>query len=327
MFGFSYNFVYSRRIEAELDGVADRYLLPRATPDTFYKQCWGDGGKLLCKVRHIEPCMLMPNPNATINQTNCIGNGVFGACFKHSLQGFPVCVKILNDQTEQGKISLQNEAIALLTLCHPAVCWLWGMQTKSVPYFLVTTLYTIRGVSLTMHTLLSPSTTDGVDDVSQVSKCLQTKMNCSQWTKILENIGHALAYLKSKRLLHRDLKNDNIVIREENDRLSPVIVDFGKCIHEAEARKYCLTENERLDYKRNHPHIAPDLVSGESLPSPCSEIYSFGRIIRDVVKYSSKVFPACMISLYKKCMMDRARDRPEIEVVLDILIKADVSVA
>ena len=147
------NFVCRRKIEEELEG----YALPRATPNKFndWHQRSND------KVREIDISMIIPTPTTSENNdpSNCIGRGVFGTCYKRLFQGLPVCVKICNYQSERGKQLVQNEAAVLSSLCHPFICWCWGVQTKRIHHtFMVTTLYTIDGINLSLHNLLgSPS--------------------------------------------------------------------------------------------------------------------------------------------------------------------------
>jgi len=38
---------------------------------------------------------------------------------------------------------------------------------------------------------------------------------------------HAIQYLHSYGIVHRDLKLENIMMRDSTDRAEPVIVDFG----------------------------------------------------------------------------------------------------
>ncbi len=52
-----------------------------------------------------------------------------------------------------------------------------------------------------------------------------TKTISTYLPKILSDILSALSYLKSKHIMHRDLKADNIAYRKEEDRW--VLVDFG----------------------------------------------------------------------------------------------------
>lgn len=42
--------------------------------------------------------------------------------------------------------------------------------------------------------------------------------------KIIRRIAHALSYLHSKNIAHRDIKLENIIL---DDSLSPKLIDFG----------------------------------------------------------------------------------------------------
>ena len=108
-------------------------------------------------------------------------------------------------------------------------------------------------------------------------------------------------------------------MREENDTLYPVVIDFGKCIKKTMAKKYVLSEEEKIEYKNHHRHIAPDLIAGKSVPSFASDIFSFGRIIRDVVKCTGKSYPARLSNLYKRCMHELDVNRPAIDAIADML--------
>ena len=46
----------------------------------------------------------------------------------------------------------------------------------------------------------------------------------------MTTIIKALTFIHSKCLIHRDLKSDNIVVSNYNDKYVPMIIDFGKCI-------------------------------------------------------------------------------------------------
>ena len=55
-----------------------------------------------------------------------------------------------------------------------------------------------------------------------------------------------------------------------------VLIDFGKCITTAAVKR--LPHEEQQEYHKKHAHIAPEIVSGPSKPSPASDVYSFGRM-------------------------------------------------
>ena len=110
-----------------------------------------------------------------------------------------------------------------------------------------------------------------------------------------------------------------IVLQEENEYLLPILKDFGKCTHASKARKYRLTQKEKVECAKNHPHISPDLISGENCPSFSSEIYRFGRIFRDTVMFTGKSFDECITNLYRNCLNEESFKRPTINAVIDVL--------
>ena len=71
----------------------------------------------------------------------------------------------------------------------------------------------------------------------------------------------AINYLHTKTvpIFHNNLKEDNIIVEVSCGATKSVIIDFGKACYENEAKMYSLTASDREAYKKNHPHIAPDL--------------------------------------------------------------------
>ena len=88
------------------------------------------------------------------------------------------------------------------------------------------------------------------------------------------------------QIIHRDLKSNNIVLYRRGKDLKPVIIDFGKSVQVHKAMRYKLSEDEKQQYRQIHKHIAPDLIDGMCIPSPSSDMYSFGRIFKNIVCYS-----------------------------------------
>lgn len=63
-----------------------------------------------------------------------------------------------------------------------------------------------------------------------------------------------LSYMHKLSILHNDLKVDNVVLGTTLlECIRPCIVDFGKACKEKHAKKYCLTEEQKVIYiKRTH---------------------------------------------------------------------------
>ena len=70
-------------------------------------------------------------------------------------------------------------------------------------------------------------------------------------------------------------------------RSNAVIIDFGKSEYTCSFKKFVLTDAKKAEYRQNHKHIAPDLVDRLARPSPASDVYSFGRLFKNVI-FSSR---------------------------------------
>ena len=86
-------------------------------------------------------------------------------------------------------------------------------------------------------------------------------------------------------IVHCDFKSDNVVFYCHSNLLRPVIIDFGKSVYARSATKFVLSDAKKAEYRQNHKHIAPDLIDGIATPSPASDVYSFGRLCKNVICY------------------------------------------
>ena len=80
---------------------------------------------------------------------------------------------------------------------------------------------------------------DGKESVT-LYKAAKTKViiEKQEWQAILCEIMQALDHVQRCGYAHNDLKADNIVLeRREDERLHPVINDFGKSVVFSEAKK------------------------------------------------------------------------------------------
>ena len=79
---------------------------------------------------------------------------------------------------------------------------------------------------------------------------------------------------------HNDLRADNIVLeRGEDERLHPVIIDFGKSVAFSEA-KNPPPKPEHLKSMYKDSYIAPELVNDTGKPSVTSDVYSLAFLVK-----------------------------------------------
>jgi len=114
------------------------------------------------------------------------------------------------------------ESIALETIDHPNVVKLHERDifNKSIPYL---ALEYVPGFSLSR---LMPCPTD---EESSEPDHQNFPLNYSQSIDIIISILDSLEHIHSKDILHLDLKPRNIIIRFDNGRPYPVILDFNAC--------------------------------------------------------------------------------------------------
>lgn len=89
----------------------------------------------------------------------------------------------------------------------------------------------------------------------------------------------------------------------------------------ADAKIYHLTESEKAEYTRKYPHLAPELISGETPQTQGSDMYSIGGILHNLL--DSGFFPTKLVpelrKLAENCRSVYYRKRPTAATTLGVV--------
>ena len=133
-----------------------------------------------------------------------LGKGVFGKCAFTKLGPLETCVKIYNKGI--GDSHFYNEVCMLSNFCHPNIPWLFGVVSDSASIKMTMMSYvTFHGQSVNVH--------QGLFKPTKICNTL-TKVS---WKSIILGSIRALLYLHEHKVIHNDIKGDNILLHTTSD--------------------------------------------------------------------------------------------------------------
>lgn len=200
-----------------------------------------------------------------------LGEGGMGSVYEARQVGLErrVAIKILHStlvKDEESIARFEREALVLSGLSHKnlGTFYSYGIWQKMMPYI---AMEFIDGESLS-H-LISTESDKGKLDVERLSLLFE----------ILLQVADALAFVHEKKILHRDLKPNNILVTK--DGLAK-IVDFGLAKMLAPNSKdfQKLTQTGML--MGTAQYMSPELCKGESADHR-ADIYSVGCILYECI--------------------------------------------
>ena len=232
----------------------------------------------------------------------CLGKGVFGKCYLIQIGPVNACLKVFRSERKYS-CTFYNEVRISMQLNHNNIPWFYGVcYNTEYPRAIAMSYHSFRGgnESVTIHSAL---------------KATKFKVSYNDWKILLTGATAAMEYLCNEKIIHNDIKGDNILI----EYLPPnykvcraVLIDFGKACYTSDAMLYKLSEEQKEVYKKNYPQIAPEVRNGLAKQSYYSDMYSFGRVFQivneDILKIPVLYNMASLCLHYSSTMRPTAKD-------------------
>ena len=233
-----------------------------------------------------------------------LGSGRFGHCTRMIYKDiFTVCVKKVDPDVSWSAVKLEAAILyALNTGDVTPHCFGACVSLHSI----VMSCIHVDDKPMTLHTLLHKQEDP---DIAPSDK---------QCTSILVGVCKGLQFIHGRGYLHNDVKLDNIVLgATRTGELKPYIIDFGKARQIDCGKMYTLSDSERQQFKVEHNHIAPDLRDGLVPQSVATDIYSYGRVIKQC---NSIVIRSIKLKDFNRIILSyHSNDRPQLDNILNVL--------
>ncbi|XP_072040579.1 serine/threonine-protein kinase Chk1-like [Amphiura filiformis] len=212
-----------------------------------------------------------------VDMNKTLGTGTFARVRVYQLQEEQVAVKICTKNpakltTVDLNASIIREANMMISFRpHPNIVHFRG-YVQDVGH-LRNSIST--GISLVMDYVPGKSLWTLIKMASKDHR----KRELHPWRNIMKDAADGLNFLHEMGILHNDIKEDNILIRQADNR--PVIIDFGKATFRDNPtwKKYELSDEEEIkEWQNDYPWIAPELLEDKVEPSILTDSYSFGFV-------------------------------------------------
>ena len=224
------------------------------------------------------------------------GDGRFGSVFlaqNHHNEMFAVKYYKLEERQNQYELGdIINEAILQDKLAQrdvaPAIEG-FGFISHSEKFY---KLVLISQFIAAKHNCRKPLTLSALcqEDAPRRRNGYPPLLLSHQYLNLLVRIVNQHSRLSQCRVIHTDVKYDNILleITKDGQQLRPYLIDFGSSFLERDARGplyYLPTRRAMEKFLRRYPHFAPEFLYNPKAISNKSDLYGLGLVLRRIGNY------------------------------------------
>nr|P42687.1 RecName: Full=Tyrosine-protein kinase SPK-1 [Girardia tigrina]CAA53058.1 spk-1 protein [Girardia tigrina] len=198
---------------------------------------------------------------------NEIGRGFFGSVHRAKWgRSYEVAAKMLqSSKAEREKFVL--EAKIMHKLRHRKIVELLGVCTEPQDMPMLIIVEYMKNGSLKEYL----KTPDG------------KKTNLNQMVHMMAEISEGMAYLESEKVVHRDLRADNILVAND---LTRKVADFGL----TELTDGSLGDQEKKTLRFPYKWTAPEAAKSKVFTSK-SDVWSYGIVMFEILTWASSPYP------------------------------------
>ena len=144
----------------------------------------------------------------------------------------------------------------------------------------------------------------------------KNSMGKKEWLELGLRVIECLQALQKHKIVHGDLKPDNILLRKRLGEWIPLIADFGLSAYKERAVHKNIRESQALEFLVKFPYIPPEYVYERKL-TMASDVFSLG-ILLDMIGDISGLSMETIVYL---CCKSNVKERAKLDEVYGLVKK------
>ena len=212
----------------------------------------------------------------SINTDGNIGNGAFGVVFKATYKGSPCAAKMLTLHSLEmitGLKTTQKVQTAALESFQKECEYLKSLEDKNIVRHIATVTEPKANLPILMMELMDCSLKQHLSEMEiPISSC--------QALSLCSDIIHGLAFLHSQNIIHRDLCDDNVLLKVTLGTPTAKISDFGmsRILPDKSMSRTLTGLGHRQVY------LPPEAMDDPYHYSHSMDVYSFGVLATQILR-------------------------------------------